>query len=103
FGSVLALACDVPLAVAIDRLQVQRDPRAVGRRGQRLERVLAVAARSPARALALAGAPGLDHDLARDHEARVEADAELADQLGRLPALRAQRLEELARARARDG
>ena len=51
------------------------------------------------------GAAGLDDDLVGDHERRIEADAELADQIGRLLAgvFGGEPVEERARAGAGDG
>jgi hypothetical protein len=83
--------------------QEERDARAVLGFLGGLDRVLPLTLRSPAPSVARAGTPGLDDDLTRDHEARVEADAELADQLRRvLGLLRVQPREELFRSRARD-
>ena len=49
-------------------------------------------------------APGFDDDFVGDHERRIEADAELADEVGRLLAgvFRGEPVEEGPRARARD-
>ena len=65
-------------------LQVHGDDgAAIGLFGIR-DGVFAETVRAPEMRLLLAGAPGQDLDLVRDHEGRVEADAELADQLAAL-------------------
>src|SRR6185295_10605408 len=85
------------------RLEVQRDARAGCLALGRLERELAAAVGAPAPGLAAPGAARDDLDARGDQEARVEADAELADQLGRRRAARlADLLEEGLGARARD-
>jgi hypothetical protein len=101
-GLVPALVPALASGLVLRRAQVEDHPRAPRAALEVLERELAVAARGPARPGGLARAHRLDDDPLGDHEARVEADAELPDQLGRAPAGLAQRLEELARPRARD-
>ena len=66
-------------------------------------RVAVAAVRGPQPALLLAGPAALDHDFVGDHEHRVEADAELADQLEVVVLLARELLEEPAGAGARDG
>ena len=74
--------------VRVAGLEVQADARAQGCVRNVLDRVLARSPRSPARPHALAGTPGLDRDLVRDHEARIETDPELPDQFGHLRGVR---------------
>ena len=89
--------------VLVHRLEMQGDGGARARALGRLQRVAAVARRLPARGLLGAGAAGDHCDALGDHEARVEAHAELADHLRRIGRLGLpQRLQELAGARARD-
>ena len=85
-------------------LHVQRD-RGAARQGPRrlLHRVAAAAVRGPQPALLLAGLAGLHHDPVGHHEHRIEADAELADQLEVVVPLARELLEEPPGARARDG
>ena len=89
-------------ALGVLGLEVERDRGPAGRALGVLDRVRTVPGRHPARRLGLAGLAGDQLDLAGDHERRVEADAELADQLRRhlLPGLHG--VEELARAGLRD-
>ena len=64
---------------------MKRDARSALRRvfeWQRRDGEGALAVRRPAPGLVRPGAAGVDDDLVRDHERRVEADAELADQRG---------------------
>ena len=100
-GGRLRVVREPVLGVAGLEVQRHAGPRAVP---LRLLDGVAVAAGLPARGRRLAGAPAQDRDPVGDHEARVEADAEPADQLRRhhLARALAQRGQELARARARD-
>ena len=84
-------------------LQMQQDGRA-GYVALRRRQLVAVTARLPAGGGRLPGLAGDECDAVGHHEARIEAHTELADELGRdLAFLFADGLEELARARARDG
>ena len=83
-------------------------PRAARRRvgeRQRRDGEDALAVRRPAPRFVGSGAAGLDDDLVGDHERRIEADAELADEIGRLLAgvFGGEPVEEGARAGAGDG
>lgn len=71
----------VQVVVGVDRLEVQRDRGALGRVLDLLDRVGALARGLPAGAAGLPGAAGQQRHPVGDHEGRVEADAELADQL----------------------
>src|SRR5581483_10790398 len=84
--------------------QMQRHARAARRVGDVFERVFARAFGLPAHAGAgfAAGAARGQRHAVGDDEGRVETDAELANQIGVGLLFAAQRLEELARARARD-
>ena len=84
-------------------LQVQGHRGAARRAGRRLlHRVAAAAVRRPQPALVGAGLAALDDDPVGHHEHRIEADAELADQLEVLVLLAGQLAQELGRARAGD-
>ena len=84
-------------------LQVQRDRGAARRAGRRLlHRVAAAAVRRPQPALLGAGLAAAHDDPVGHHEHRVEADAELADQLQVLVLLAGELAQELGRARAGD-
>ena len=76
----------VALEVGLRRLvEVQNDPGAAMRRcfhGKRRDGVGTLAVRSPAIGEIRPGPVRLDDDVIRDHESRVEPDAELADQVG---------------------
>ena len=64
---------------------MQDHPRAArggGLKGDRLGGVGALAIGDPAPALGPAGLAGLHHHFVGDHEGRIEADAELADEIG---------------------
>jgi len=83
--------------------QVQHDAGAARRRARILgDGEGAAAVGGPQPALVLAGAPGRDLDLLGHHEGGVEADAELADEVGAL-GLVLQLLHEGGGARACDG
>ena len=104
------LAHDAPQAVAVEELvlavaQAQHDLGAARLHVDGLDGELALAARLPAHPLGggTAGATRGDGDVVRDDEARVEPDAELADEPGILRVVAGQRLEELAGAGAGDG
>jgi hypothetical protein len=85
-------------------LEVERDAGPGRRSLGRTERVAAVAGGFPAAGLLGARAPRDHRDPVSHHEARVEPDAELPDELGGGGRLGlAYRPQELARARARDG
>ncbi len=64
------------------QLQRERDRRAVILLVDLLDRVVPVAATLPSHALLLTCTPRVERDLVRDHEARVEADTELTNELG---------------------
>ena len=82
-----------------------RVPRAgASRNRDRRDRVGALAVGGPERGLVAAGAPRDDLDPVGDHEGRVEADAELADELRAFAALGGlDPVHERLGARARDG
>ena len=84
--------------------QMQRDLGAARRPSPSSRRRIAAAVGLPAHALRrrLAGAARLDRDLVGDDERRIEADAELADQVRVLLLVAGQLREELARARLGD-
>src|SRR5579863_2603515 len=66
-------------------VEVERDARAAPRRGferQNRDGEGALAVGRPAPGFVRSGAPRIDDDLVRDHERRIEADAELADERG---------------------
>ena len=68
-----------------DLREVENDPRAARRRllqRQGGDRIGALSIGRPGPGLLLAGASRLDIDAVGDHESRIEADAELADELG---------------------
>ena len=100
-----------PPVLFVGRLEVQHHGGAGLRPRRVVECVGAVTRRLPADGLVAAGTAGGQGDPVRDHERRVEADAELPDQvrgggLGPLAAgglLRLQRGEEFPAAGARDG
>ena len=93
-------------AVGVDRLQVERDGGAAKEPVVVGDLEALAAGRLPAGRLGLAGAARHHRDPVGDHEGGVEADAELADELGRvlarLPALLEPR-QHLARAGLGDG
>ena len=103
------LADDRPEVIAVEQLvlavaQVQRHLRAARRLRDRLQRVGPLAAALPAdRAVrGDSGAPRRQGHAVRHDERRVEADAELADELRVVRLLAGQLLNELTGARVRD-
>jgi hypothetical protein len=84
-------------------LEVQHDLRAARGLRRRLQREAAVARRRPGPGFVAAGAAAGDAHLVGHHEGRIEADAELADQVGIGFLALFECFEELARAGARDG
>ena len=99
-------ACPVEKRVLVLTLaKAQHHPGSAFRHIQRLHGEIAFAARLPAHALCprQARPARCDRDVVGDHEACVEADTELADQLGILGRVARQRLEELTGSGFRDG
>jgi len=71
-----------PLLVGVERFEMQADRGSELLLVDVLELELSPTARAPAHAAGLTRAPGLDLHLVGHHEARIEPDAELPDEIG---------------------
>ena len=81
FGDLLRRGVVVQLVLGVHRLEMQRHRRPLRSVIERFDRVGALAAGLPPGGFTLAGFARKQLDPIGDHEGRVEADAELADQL----------------------